>query len=371
LRSSALHFNYSSILPKVFLVRLKGTAAMRFEFYHAGLESVPKLSVDGTVAESIHFSHWRGNTTAPALKADTSTEIALNLVNSPNYGELTGGVELVTNNHFDTDGVLSVWTVLAGERAFALRDKLIAAAEAGDFCEYSSDEGVRASIVIQGSDIVIPEDKEGSPLARSLSGGSMTDEARSYELVLPEVERVLTHTDDYESLWRDSWERIAAGLESFARGASKVEEQDDAGLSVVMLAPELFGPRGFEPTLHAPPLTAISHHARGQLYLIATPTSGGWSYRADYPYYSWAETIVRPRIERRDFSALMKRLSTLETNGEGRWQLDERELSSAFKFMDETGTQCASHLAPERVVEEVRAGLMKTEAATSIASAVQ
>src|ERR687883_1334872 len=125
---------------------------MRFEYYHAGLDDVPKLSVDGTVPRSLHFSHWQGNETPRAVKADTSTEIALNLVTSPDRERLTEGIELVTNNHFDTDGVLSVWTVLTGERALEFREKLIAAAEAGDFSEYSSRDGVRASIVIQGSD---------------------------------------------------------------------------------------------------------------------------------------------------------------------------------------------------------------------------
>src|SRR6266850_6003747 len=117
---------------------------MRFEYYHSGLADVPKLSVDGTVDNAVHFSHWQGNQTPTALKADTSTEIALNLVAAPNKNELTRGIELVTNNHFDTDGVLSVWTVLTGERALELREKLIAAAEAGDFSELSTKEGVRA-----------------------------------------------------------------------------------------------------------------------------------------------------------------------------------------------------------------------------------
>lgn len=69
---------------------------MRFEFYHAGLDNVPKLSVDGTVSNSIHFSHWEGNRTPDEVKADTSTEIALNLVASPNKQKLTKGIELVT-----------------------------------------------------------------------------------------------------------------------------------------------------------------------------------------------------------------------------------------------------------------------------------
>src|SRR5712692_3107651 len=111
---------------------------MRFEYYHAGLDKVPKLSVDGTVSNAIHFSHWKGNETPAEVKADTSTEIALNLVASPNRELLTRGIELVTNNHFDTDGVLSVWTVLTGERALDLRHHLISAAESGDFSEFSN-----------------------------------------------------------------------------------------------------------------------------------------------------------------------------------------------------------------------------------------
>src|SRR5437016_11919982 len=152
---------------------------MRFELYNSGLDSIPKLSVDGTVKNSIHFSHWKGNETPAAVKADTSTEIALNLIASPNFNELTRGIELVTNNHFDTDGVLSVWTVLTGERALELHDKLIAAAEAGDFSEMSTETGVRASIVIQGSESAIDEDA-GSPLARQLAGEAVND-SRAYE----------------------------------------------------------------------------------------------------------------------------------------------------------------------------------------------
>src|SRR5882762_8477927 len=164
---------------------------MRFEFHHSGLDDVPKLSVDGTVSNAVHFSHWVGNETPSEVKADTSTEIVLNLVASPNRNELTQGIELVTNNHFDTDGVLSVWTVLKGAGALGLRDKLVSATEAGDFSEFTNEEAVRASIVIQGSDQPSPNDEGGSPLARQLAG-KQVDDARAYELVLTEVERVIT-----------------------------------------------------------------------------------------------------------------------------------------------------------------------------------
>jgi len=329
---------------------------MRFEYYHEGLAAVPKLSVDGTVDNAIHFSHWKGNETPASVKADTSTEIALNLVAAPDRDELTQGIDLVTNNHFDTDGVLSVWTILTGERALELRDKLIAAAEAGDFSELSTKEGVRASIVIQGSDS--PTDL-GSPLANQLAGEPIDDDARAYELVLPHVERVLTHTNEFESLWCDPWNRIAAALDSFAKGRSRVNEDHEAKVSLVTLAPEIFSPAGFKPTRHCAPFTAISHHARGELFLIATPLGGGWAYRLDYPYYSWAETIMRPRIERRDFGPLMERLNEMETGTAGRWQLDSSELASAAKFSDQDGKLAASSLSLDAVTSQLRNALLQ------------
>jgi len=322
---------------------------MRFEFYTEALEDVPKLSVDGTVDNSIHFSHWEGNSTPTEVKADTSTEIALKLVASPNRAALTQGIELVTNNHFDTDGTLSCWTVLTGERALAYRDLLISAAEAGDFSEYSSDDGVRVSIAIQGSDQASPNNDDGSPLAQLVAGEAVDDDARAYELVLPKVEHLLTHIDEYESLWRAGWESVVAAVESFEQGKSTVVELAD--ISVITLAPELFDGAGFSPTRHSAPYTAISKFARGKLFLIAIPNGSGWFYRIDYPYYSWAETVVRPPITRRDLAPALQLLNSRETNRDGSWQPDNREMTSAVKFLDSGGTLAASRLQPDHVAE--------------------
>lgn len=328
---------------------------MRFEFYTEALDNVPKLSVDGTVDNAIHFSHWQGNNTPPELKADTSTEIALNLVASPNRTQLTQGIELVTNNHFDTDGVLSVWTVLNGERALAYRDLLIAAAEAGDFSEHSSDDGVKLSIAIQGSDQASPNNDDGSPLARLIAGEEVDDDARAYELVLPHVERLLTNINDYEALWREGWQSVAAAIASFEKGESNVVEYADSRISLITLSPDLFEGAGFSPTKHSAPFTAISKFAKGELFLIAIPTHGGWFYRLDYPYYSWADTVVRPRVQRRDLTAALQLLNNRESNHEGRWQTDEREMTSAVKFLDSGTTLIASRLQPEDVVSVLQA----------------
>ena len=334
---------------------------MRFEYYNEGLAGVPKLSVDGTVGNAIHLSHWQGNETPARLRADTSTEIALNFVAAPDRDEIARGVEVVTNNHFDTDGVLSVWTVLAGVRALALKEQLVAAAEAGDFSEFTGERGVRASITIQGGDSPVAEGV-ASPLARQLAGGAGVDEGRAYSLVLPEVERVLTRTDEYEPLWRDEWARIERALESFARGRSRVAEDEESGLSVVTLDPELYGASGFRPTRHAAPYTAVAHNARGRVFLICTPLGAGWSYRVDYPYYSWAMTVVRPAVARLNFEGLVERLNGLESGGFGRWRTDRSELTSAVKFLDARGTPAASRLEPDAVAAELRAALPRQQA---------
>jgi len=312
---------------------------MRFQFYSEALDNVPKLSVDGTVSNSIHLSHWQGNTTPPEVKADTSTEITLNVVASPNRATLTNNIDLVTNNHFDADGVLSVWTMLNGERALEYRDLLISAAEAGDFSEHTSDDGVRVSIAIQGSDQAGGEDKDTSPLAAFLAGHDVNDDAGAYDLVLPEVERLLSNVNAYESLWGEGWRSVVEANESFARGESNIVEHEDFRISLITLAPNVTNPS-----------MSIAKHARGEMFLIATPVSGGWLYSLDYPYYSWAETVVRPRIERRDLTNALTMLNEKESNREGRWKTDSRALTSAVKFLDDGGALAVSRLTPDEVV---------------------
>jgi hypothetical protein len=335
---------------------------MRFHYYDESIAHLPKLSVDGTVPNSIHFSHWQGNETPAEVKADTSTEIALNLAASPRKRELTQGLELVTNNHFDTDGVLSVWTVLNGERALNFREQLIGAAEAGDFSEFRNENAVRASITIQGADQASPTNETASPLARKLTGLNQIDEARCYEVVLPEVERVITRTDEYEPLWRDGWNAVAAALESFARGASTVAEYGD--FSLISLAPEQFSPTGFNPTRHAAPYTAIANHAHGPLFVIATPVSGGWIYRIDYPYYSWAETVVRPVIPRRDLSACLRELNRLEQSD--LWKTDQTEMTSAAKTLGPDGSLSPSKQSPDLVAAALQKLLSTARSTVSV-----
>jgi len=132
---------------------------------------------------------------------------------------------------------------------------------------------------------------------------------------------------------------------------------------VVTLAPEVFGASGFDPYHHSPPFTAISHHARGELFLIATPLGDGWAYRIDYPYYTWAETVVRPSVARRDFSSLVRQFNDSDKSTTGLWQIDNSELSSAIKFRDDSGKLAASKLTLDAVASYLRIAVSEPLAA--------
>lgn len=107
---------------------------MRFVAYTPDLDDVDKILVDGNEAgRGLQLSHWPGNTTPRRLKADLSVEIALRFVTDPDYHASVRGREIVTNDHYDTDGLLAAWVVLNPTVAVDHANALIAAAEAGDF----------------------------------------------------------------------------------------------------------------------------------------------------------------------------------------------------------------------------------------------
>jgi len=60
---------------------------------------------------------------------------------------------------------------------------------------------------------------------------------------------------------------------------------------------------------------------------------------------------VRPTIERRDLSNILRTLNEKERNRDGVWQEDSREMTSAAKCLDEKKNLTASTLTPDDVVD--------------------
>jgi len=139
---------------------------MRFRQYAPELESVDKIIVDGNkCGVGIQLSHWPGNTTPVRFKADLSLDIVLRLLASTEPAIRFTDADLVTNDHYDTDGLLAIWALLNFAESPQHAPVLQAAAEAGDFYEFTSPEAVQFDLIVRAF-----ESPERSPLARQIGG---------------------------------------------------------------------------------------------------------------------------------------------------------------------------------------------------------
>lgn len=231
-----------------------------------GSASAEALSVDGIVdGAGTHASHWAGNRTPPEMKADTSTEIALNFARRG----LAPGTWL-TNNHFDADGTLAVFALLEPEIAARHVDLIIAAAEAGDFDEWPRDErGLRLALAIRA-------------LADRAAG-----EQDAYALALSALPDLLGDLDAHSDLWERAW---AALIDADARASQGALHADQHG-GVTLL---VHGPGVAE--LPGPVLSRRTSPGATRRLLAFDQGDGAFHYLYERPRWAWADTVVRPRI---------------------------------------------------------------------------
>ncbi len=255
-------------------------AARRFKFVEETYDDdAPAISCDGLVpGAALDLTHWHGNHTPQQFKADTSTEIALNFVVSPEAREQWPGAVAV-NNHFDTDGVLSVWTLLDPEGALARRDLLIAAAEAGDFDEWPAlDRGLWLDAAIRAQ------------------GSGAVDDAAAYQTVLSQLPELIDRLDERRDLWGGEWDALQAAASSLESGLLRAEQQGAIGLLIHANGqPEAPGP-----------LLARRFLPGASRFLLAFEEDENlFGYRYERPHYAWADTVVRRNLPSPDVAALL------------------------------------------------------------------
>jgi hypothetical protein len=276
---------------------------------HASSEAV---SCDGLVdGAGLHLSHWDKNHTPRELKADTSVEIALRFVEA-NASDLDA--RPVANNHFDTDGVLAVFTLLEPETAQAHRSLIVSAAEAGDFDEWPSDErGLWLDAAIRA--------------LGSRAGGDRS----AYAAVLPQLRELCSTIEARRDLWGEEADTLRAAIE---RDGVRCERAGKVALFV--------HERG-EPEAPGPMLSRLAGEGCTR-WLIALQSNDGFSYRYERPRYAWADTVRRVPIAAPSKNAIAREL------GEG-WAI-KGELG--MTGLCRTVRPIA--LAPEVVLERIFAG---------------
>ncbi|HXH29066.1 MAG TPA: DUF6687 family protein [Candidatus Polarisedimenticolia bacterium] len=274
---------------------------MLFAFYEDALRGRPFLCVDGVVEEGLNLSHWPGNRTPVHLKADTTTEMALNLARDPGREAWLQGISVVTNNHFDTDGLLSVWAVLRPEEALRHERALVQAARTGDFGVFTTPEAFKLDAVVTAFD-----DEARSPIAGELRGLPETRRYQTvYDQLLARLPDLLSGAAAFQSLWADPLRELLRSLMRI-RDVARVRERPDARLTVIEAA---------EPLHPMARLSVAGHHR----LLTATRGPGGLLYEMMFRIESWFETVTPVRGGRLDLAPLASELDRLEPDRGGRW----------------------------------------------------
>jgi hypothetical protein len=311
---------------------------MEFRFYNEKLAKKPKLSVDGLVPTSIHFSHFKGNKTPPKYKADTGTEIALKVAADSSFDRER--VPICSNDHYDTDGVLAVWAMCIPEDALLEKDMSIRAAEAGDFNHYSNDEAFCVDAAVEGY-----RHSPNSPYQPTIA---TLDHAAADGYVYQKLSHMFPDLwqdlERHKSLWEGALNQLHKNFDAFKAKEFSVKELWDDWLSVVE------GP-------FSPHPMAVDRFCQGRVFLLSNPgpEGKGRTFGVDYAYWSWADTVVRVKVNWADFAPLAQALNAKD-QGTGQWLTAWKGQgdTSVLRYATPEGGPAGSTLTTDEVTEAVR-----------------
>jgi hypothetical protein len=345
----------------VAVVTVRRVLPLRFVPY-AEADATPNVVVDGAPAAAtcLTLSHWPGSPTPRELLADLSAQIALRALDEP---ERFAGLDVVSNNHFDQDGLASVYALVAPDAARARAARIVDVANAGDFGTFVDRDSARIAITIAAYD-----DASTSPLPADLFAGPYDELcAALYAELLPQFETMLDRPEQWRSMWEPEDAHLTESIDAIERGVVTIEERRDLDLAIVTV------PDAWE--------SRVTHRftrvGRDALHPMAVANATdcvrvallhGSRYRLLHRYETWVMYTSRPVPPRPDLVPLAQRLDALEPAG-ARWAADPvsgitPELRVAGERNDgNDGNDGASDLPPEVFVAEVEQYLATAPAA--------
>ncbi|MBL8728144.1 MAG: hypothetical protein JNM25_06920 [Planctomycetes bacterium] len=255
-----------------------------------------------------NLSHWPGNRTPGKWKADLSTGIALRFARAAaaEQEQFLGGVEVVLNDHYDTDGFGSLLAILRPEVAFAREELLLAAAATGDFGSWHTWRGFAIDRIV--ARLAEPD----SPVAGAFRGVDDPAELslRRYEWLLEHAPAVLDGPGAFAPLYQDELAAVQGELDAGLRGALDRRNWRDLDFAVVTSP----GP------CHRMTLNTLAGAHR---VLHVEQRADGRRYRYHDRTESWFELVTfqpRPRLDLRPLAA---HLAELEPGHDGAaWNAD-------------------------------------------------
>ena len=302
---------------------------MQYVPYGPELAGVPNVIVDGLANAStvLALSHWPRSATPEALKADTSAEIVLNYLHSPDAEALRGDAEAVSSNHFDIDGLMGLWAMLNPEEALEHAELVIAIADCGDFERWSGEHAAKAVCALHGL-----ESMDSSPLHDGLAAivDPLERTAYLYNETLPFVPELLRDVDSLEEYWHDEYERVATGRRLFEREGIEMKEMPELDMAVFTLPEDVH------------PIAVNERTQCSRVVLVMDE----FRYLVRYRYESWVEYQSREFPPRIDLGPFAEFLQTFEGNP-GYWKADDvASIVPVLRLQDEDEDVASSSITP-------------------------
>ena len=310
----------------------------------------PNVVVDGSpnADTRLTLSHWPGSPTPSDLRDDLSAQIAFHALARP---ELFRGIKVVTNNHFDQDGLAAAFALTHPDAARDRRDLVIDVARAGDFGTFVSRAAARIAMTLATLD-----DDERSPLpSAALSAPYAERCGELYEWALPRFTDMLDHPERWRDLWADEDDHLSASLLAIESGRVRLEERPEIAVFTIDDRPALPSSRFTVAT--AEPLHPMAMYRSTDRLLVAVVA--GRRYRLESRYETWVMLTSRVVTPRRDLRGLAAELTSLEPRG-AHWRADAPDALTPFLQL-EPGVE--SDLEPEQWLTVVERYLRTAPAA--------
>ena len=283
---------------------------VRFVPYHE-LGGRPNVVMDGSPTEGtlLTVTHWPGYPPPTAVADDLSAQMAFRLLDHP---ELLPDAELVSNNHFDQDGLVSIYALVDPVTACARRALLEDLAAAGDFATYRDRTAARVSMVLAAwaagrGDIELPSDYPAQA-------------ALLYGVSLARLAELCDHVERFRDLWGDEDDTLTASEQAIRRGEVSITDIGEVDVAIVDVdetAPATGGHRFGGDWVEGLHPMAV-HNATDRLVVA---TVRGQRYDVELRYESWVQFRSRPLRNRRDLMPLASQLQDEEL-GDATWSAE-------------------------------------------------
>lgn len=291
---------------------------MQYVPYHK-LGDSPNIIVDGRSNQStvLTLSHWPGSDTPQAYRDDLSAQIVYKFLEDRSRCDLDRPdlrrVDCVSNNHFDEDGLVSLFSIIHPQMAEEHKDIFVDIARAGDFGVFENRDAARVSFVLSAW-----ANSELSPLNSSVFARPYPElTAILYQELLLRLPKIIEKIDHLKRYWQEEDEFYDLTQAAIAEGKVTLREHEAIDLLEVTVEAGFPGIQREHP---ASWISSVLHpmalHNRSQCSRVVVMQ--GRHYELYYRYESWVDFVSRQIPKRLDLTALAAKLSALEKDT--RWQ---------------------------------------------------